>query len=136
MITHPDESYYRNGRTTETERLRPRIVFGKPQPWPTEPTAPLATNTTPAYLPQDMRPLIGLALIVIGLVAFGLVVRSIVAAAIFSAGYAAGHAVGVLQPWIDARGWVALVVFSIAGTSFLIYRHNRIVETCTPPKGY
>ncbi len=89
------------------------------------PTVPLLRDTpTPAYLPQDVRPLVGIALLVIGLIAVGLAIRSIVAAAIFSAGYAAGHAVGVVQPWIDARGWVALLVFSIAGTSAMIRYSN------------
>jgi hypothetical protein len=115
MIAHPDESYYRDGRTTETERLVPVVL-----------------DATPAWLPRDVRPLAGLAFVIIGLMLTGIVMRAAIFQAGFSAGWAARELAGGL--W-DQRGWAALVVFSIAGTSFMIWRQNKIDATCTPPRG-
>jgi hypothetical protein len=90
-----------------------------------------ALATSPAWLPADIRPLLGLGLIVIGLVAAGIAWRSAIFAAGFSAGWAAGHAAGALQPWIDARGWIVLLFIAIGVPSLLIYRDSRIRHSGT-----
>lgn len=102
---------------------------------PAEPTIKLAPRieqaASPAWLPADTRPLLGLGLIVIGLVAAGIAWRSAIFAAGFSAGWAAGHTAGALQPWVDARGWIVLLFIAIGIPALLIYRDSRIRHSGT-----
>jgi hypothetical protein len=96
----PQESYYRDARTSETERL----------------------DDTPAYLPRDPRPL---ALLIVTIALF-LAYAALWRAQIFAAGFATGWAARELAgPLYDQRGWAALVVFSIVGSTWMINERNR-----------
>jgi hypothetical protein len=96
MITHPDESYYRDGRTSETERLYA--------------AAPITARITPMLATIERSPLTQLAaglLIALGCALLGWYAR------------------GLWGPIVDNRGWAALVVFSVAGSVYMVNYSNR-----------
>jgi hypothetical protein len=96
-----------------TERIGPGAIVAS------------AADDTPAWLPRDTRPLTVVVLVAGALVIAGTVWRASIFAAGFKAGAIAGYAAGVVQPWVDARGWIALLFIAIGVPIFAIYRSNR-----------
>lgn len=54
-----------------------------------------------------------------------IIIKALVIAAAYLIGWQAGYVVGVLQPWIDARGWIALLFIAIGVPIAGIFYHNK-----------
>lgn len=116
MVTNPNsiiadnpvysEPHYRDGRTSETERLVPTTRLDTPI--------------------RTLRPLRGVAILIGALLLYGVLWRLILAAAIFKAGYLVGRAATAAQPYVTERGWIAVLIACLLVPIFLIYRDNRI----------
>lgn len=72
----------------------------------------------PAWLPADPRPIATVLLLQLSALAW-------IGRAWFAAGWAAGYAAGVVQPWVDARGWVVLLFLAIGVPVVGIWWGNR-----------
>lgn len=95
------EAYYRDGRTSETERLCQGA------------TAPLAV-WTPA--PKPSRFAADSAYVVAGV---------LISIGVFLLGYQTGYLAGVLAPWWNARGWIALLFMAIGLPIYGIWYSNK-----------
>lgn len=91
------EAFYRDGRTSETERL----------------TSSFAPTFATIRVPVPPPLLIGL----VGGIMLG--------AGLFLFGYRLGYLAGVLQPWVDARGWIALLFVAIGAPMLMIWHGNN-----------
>lgn len=79
-------------------------------------------DNTPDWMPRDVRPLLAIGFLMFFLMLAGIVWRTSLLTAGFRAGWVAREMAGGM--W-EQRGWAALVVVAIVGTSIIVHGRNR-----------